>query len=249
MKKYLLCVLLILAIVFFCGCHTFLLATNLKGEGAILPQEYSLDGGTYSLVVTDIQLDNIHAGVITIDENLADAVVLNTQENIARTISITVDEFERKIKIKGNKNYRYQTDNFTLEIGVPIKDARIDNAFALDAKLPSITEFSLKINGSISGDFAFDLLDSLDFQVDGAASLSFSGQCGNCSAVLNGASEVDGSALATLDAKITINGTGDYIVNVRDTLEANINGAGNIKYMGNPAITECINGLGTITQK
>lgn len=160
-----------------------------------------------------------------------------------------MDEFERKIKIKGNKNYRYQTDKFTLEIGVPIKDARIDNAFALDAKLPSITEFSLKINGSISGDFAFDLLDSLDFQVDGAASLSFSGQCGNCSAVLNGASEVDGSALATLDAKITINGTGDYIVNVRDTLEANINGAGNIKYMGNPAITECINGLGTITQK
>ena len=101
MKKYLLCVLLTLAIVFFCGCHTFLLATNLKGEGAILPQVYSLDGGTYSLVVTDIQLDNIHAGVITIDENLADAVVLNTQENIAPQYLLQWTNLKERLKAQG----------------------------------------------------------------------------------------------------------------------------------------------------
>lgn len=249
MRKYLSFTLLLVALLLLSGCQAILPGSELHGKGSVVTRDYPLAAGSYSLVVTDIQLDDPLAGIITIDEDLADVVTLATQENIADTITIAIDESAGKIRVKGDKKYRYKTDSFTITIGVPVVDARVDNAFVLDAKLPSVTDFALKINGAVSGDFAFGLLDRLDFQIDGAGSLRFSGQCDDCTATLNGASDVDGASLTTRRAKITINGTGDYIVNATDTLEATINGAGSITYLGNPAVTQSINGLGEIKPK
>ena len=55
--------------------------------------------------------------------------------------------------------------------------------------------------------------------------------------------------LAGKTAVVNTNGSGRTTVQVSDTLNASINGSGDVIYIGNPTITQNYNGSGRITQK
>ncbi len=243
--------LVLLATVIISGCQVQLPPwKRLTGRGKVITQEHTLSGDSYSLVITDIKFARSYNGVIEIDESLPDKLTLDTQQNIADSITVTVDDEKGIIILKGNKKYSYSTDTFTIRVGVPLRSVRIDGGFTLDMKLPSVTDFSLEINGAISGDLEFGRLDSLAVDINGASSIVMAGECQQCTVVINGASDIDAADLFTRDSAITINGAGSYTANATGTLDAYVNGVGTITYVGEPeVINDRIAGLGTIKQQ
>ena len=66
---------------------------------------------------------------------------------------------------------------------------------------------------------------------------------------LAGAGHIRAGDLQAKDVNFKIEGIGTGVVHATNTLHAQISGAGKIKYLGNPRVTENIDGLGSIKQK
>lgn len=187
---------------------------------------------------------------ITIDESLDDILTLATDQNILDTITIEVDEDAKTITICGDKDLRYKHTSFNLDIGSPVKSVGIEGGFAIDFTVPTVTEFALSVRGAVAGDITFDRLDSFNLDIDGASSLALHGRSANCTAVINGASDIEAYDFITENASITLRGSSSYQAHATKVLTAKIEGVGSITYVGDPAtVNTDIRGLGTITPK
>lgn len=243
-------ILVLLALTLLGGCQVNIPPwRKLTGKGTVVAQDYSLNAEKYTLVIRDIQFASSDTGTLEIDEELPDALTLSTQANVADTITVTVDDSTASIWVQGDKKYRYQTDDFKIQIGVPLEKVEIDGGFTLHLNLPSLTEFFMGINGAVSGSLAFGQLDSFELVINGASSLSMTGQCSQCAVEINGASDIDASGLDCLDASVSINGAASYLVAASRILEAQVNGVGTITYIGSPQITKRVAGLGSVKPK
>jgi hypothetical protein len=63
---------------------------------------------------------------------------------------------------------------------------------------------------------------------------------------LAGAGHIDAGELRARDVNFKIEGVGTGVVHATKTLNAQISGAGKIKYLGNPKVTQNIEGLGSV---
>jgi hypothetical protein len=83
--------------------------------------------------------------------------------------------------------------------------------------------------------------------LSGAGEVTATGAVQSLNARINGAGNMDLSKLSAVDATVYVNGAGELTVNVTGSLEAELNGVGNIRYAGNPQKVEPqINGVGHI---
>jgi hypothetical protein len=112
--------------------------------------------------------------------------------------------------------------------------------------MPMLDEF--KVNGAGKVNLSGVKGEKLELAIDGAANLTAAGNIAKLEADINGAGDMALSGLVATDAELTVNGAGKISAQVTGTLEAVVNGVGNIRYSGNPAhVTTSINGVGSIT--
>lgn len=81
-----------------------------------------------------------------------------------------------------------------------------------------------------------------------AGKITMAGTARNHVATVNGDGEISARDLQSQTATVTINGGGSAIVNVVQTLQAVVNGGGSIDYLGNPQVTQQVNGMGSISR-
>ena len=92
--------------------------------------------------------------------------------------------------------------------------------------------------------------DKLVVESDGSGSIKADGHVGNLKLTINGSGTCDFGDVTSDDATVTINGSGGMIVQPRGNLVAEINGSGDIRYVGEPAhITRTVHGSGSIEKK
>jgi hypothetical protein len=108
---------------------------------------------------------------------------------------------------------------------------------------------SLEVSGA--GSIHVNDLDTsnLEVRVPGAGSIVVDGRVTTQNIDLSGAGSYDGSNLASENATIFSSGAGTATVQVSDDLDVTINGLGSVEYIGNPRVTQDINGLGTVQQR
>jgi hypothetical protein len=112
--------------------------------------------------------------------------------------------------------------------------------------MPVLDEF--EVNGAGKVNLNGVKGEKLELSIDGAANLTASGTITKLEADINGAGDMALAGLIATDAELTVNGAGKIAAQVTGTLEAEVNGVGNIRYSGNPAhVTTSINGVGSIT--
>jgi hypothetical protein len=88
---------------------------------------------------------------------------------------------------------------------------------------------------------------TLTIESQGSGQLSLAGRIDALELDVQGSGDVDAKALAATRARVTVHGSADVDVLVEDSLDAQINGSGDITYRGNPAKVERrINGSGDI---
>jgi hypothetical protein len=108
----------------------------------------------------------------------------------------------------------------------------------------------LSISGS--GDATLHGLSgkSLAVSISGSGDVRADGQVDSVSLDIDGSGDADLSALEARSASVLINGSGDANVYASSTLQAVINGSGDIRYHGNPGqISKRVNGSGEIAQR
>ncbi|MFH2046649.1 MAG: head GIN domain-containing protein [Pseudomonadota bacterium] len=108
----------------------------------------------------------------------------------------------------------------------------------------------------ISASGAVDLLISgvnnngLDVEVDGAVDVKASGKTKNLKLDVSGAGDIKAKELKAENVDVIVNGAGNAVVNVSKKLKAEINGAGDITYYGNPKeVVKDVSGVGDIIKK
>ena len=115
-----------------------------------------------------------------------------------------------------------------------------------------ITSDKLEVNlaGSAS-DIDLDLnVKELITSIAGAGDVKYKGTADTHSIVVKGAGDVSAYNLETNNTNVEIDGAGDARLNVKQNLTGTINGAGDIKYLNEPATKDIkVNGVGTYGMK
>ena len=107
-------------------------------------------------------------------------------------------------------------------------------------------KLEIYLKGAAS-DIDLDLnVNELFSSIEGAGDIKYKGIAGSHVIEIKGAGDVNAYNLVTTSTNITISGVGDAKVNVVQDLKGTINGAGDIKYLSEPATKDIkVNGVGS----
>ncbi len=90
------------------------------------------------------------------------------------------------------------------------------------------------------------LKDPITIAAHGPVDLIATGAVDSADLTLDGPSKLSMKALQTKNMKIRLNGMGDAVVNATDTLTADVNGVGHVRYLGDPHTVANVHGLGSV---
>lgn len=111
------------------------------------------------------------------------------------------------------------------------------------------TAFSTVISGSGAVDVTGLTADSLEVTISGSGQVDVTGTTDQLDVDIPGSGSFDGEEMESASAEVLISGSGAAVVNVSDTLDANVSGSGRIEYLGSPAVSSTISGSGSITPR
>ncbi len=193
----------------------------IEGSGNIITEDRELSG------FTAVSLDGV--GRLEIEQTGSESVSITGDDNILPHITTRVRSGTLVISVAENKTFTnipdlvYQVTVASLE--------------------------SLELNGA--GEIEVTNLDGerLEVTLDGGGSITVSGEVTSQEVDLNGLGIYNAENLISQDVTIQQDGAGSAVVNASDTLDVTINGVGDVEYIGDPTITQEINGLGSIRPK
>jgi hypothetical protein len=195
--------------------------THVTGSGKVVMESREVSG--FSGVIVN------GAGKLYVDRTGAESISITTDDNLAQYIVTQVRGGKLVIEFKQ---------------GVSV-DRVNDLTFRVSAK-----DFnSLEINGGAEADVKSLDTDQLTLVVNGAGAVKAAGRATQLTVTMSGTGAYTGEDLASQRASITNNGLGMAVVRVSDELNAEINGAGSIEYIGNPRVTKSVNGVGVVRQR
>lgn len=94
---------------------------------------------------------------------------------------------------------------------------------------------SSEISGSGSIDLSVTVKNSSSFEVSGSGKTKVSGTANTAKVSISGSGKVLAAELEVTRCDVNITGSGDVEINVKDALDADINGSGTVLYKGNPS--------------
>lgn len=172
-------------------------------------------------------------------------VEVEAQPNIAELIVTEVKDGIWVIKT----SKCYSTDKaFTVHIAVPTIDVV---SIQGSGDVVGIGEFAtneLKVDVQGSGDLRMAAAaTTIRAGVQGSGDITLSGSCTMLYAAVQGSGDIKAGELKTTGAKAKVEGSGDITVQASGTLDANVQGSGDVKYRGKPAhIDSKVQGSGDV---
>lgn len=120
----------------------------------------------------------------------------------------------------------------------------------LEVKVSADNIEKVTVSGAV--DLSISGVDNnkLDIQVDGAGDIKASGKTKSFKVDISGSGDLKAKDLKAENVEVSVNGAGNAVVNASRRLKAEINGAGDITYYGNPKeVIQEISGAGDIIKK
>jgi len=237
MRKFIVIAFAVIGLLALSACDT----STVQGSGTLKTETRNVSG------FSKVSLSG--TGNLVIQQAPVEALTVTAEDNILPLIQTTEDGDTLVIK--------YQ-DNVSVQPTRPI-------VFALTAKsltgvsvsgegtvtMNGINTPSLDIHMSGAGDVTAHSVStaSLNVNISGAANVTIDGQTTQQSITISGAGKYQADKFTSKNATINISGSGSGTVNVQDTLNVTITGEGDVKYIGNPAVTQHITGTGSVTKQ
>jgi Putative auto-transporter adhesin, head GIN domain len=168
-------------------------------------------------------------GNLTIDQNGTESLTVEAEDNLLPYIQTDV---------QGNRLIIGSKDNTSLNPTKPIN-------YRLTVK--DLNSIDLSGAGKITG--ADINTPKLMVNVSGAGDITLTGKADSQDINLSGAGNYHGDNLAGKDVKITTSGAGSAVVQVSDTLDATVSGAGAVRYIGDPQVKQNVSGAGSVSKQ
>lgn len=166
------------------------------------------------------------AGAVDVQLGAADGLEIEADDNVLAHVRAEVVGDRLVLGLQPGTSLR----NVTLRFRV--------TATALD-EVSSDGSADLRVDGLAADAFALHVNGSGDAELAGTATA--------LSIDVEGSGEVDAGALVAQRAAVTVSGSGDVVVHATESLDATIQGSGDIAYRGNPAtVTRDVAGSGDV---
>jgi hypothetical protein len=223
-------------------------ACDINGEGPVLMRD-DLSGET-TTEVRDLlgftQIDMGGSADLLVTEGASFDIEVTTDSALQEYV--TTEVVGNTLRIE--QHYSVIGASPTVSVSVTVPDlTRLDVSGASEATVRSVTAESLDIGISGAGDIdlAADA-QQLTITVSGAGTVTAHGTVESGSITVSGAGGIDGGDMTIADATVSVSGAGSVKVRVRQTLDADVSGAGNLVYYGDPRVTQNVSGAGSISQ-
>ena len=234
MKKYIVAAFIIIAVVAASGC-TWQGAT---GSGNVVNQSQNVSG------FNQVSVDG--SGTLIITQGDKESLTIEAEDNIMQYIKTDVSNNVLNIRITNpvvpTKPIMYY---------LTVKDLN-SISYSGGGKIQSnglnTSSLTININGAGEGTLSNLNVNALKIIISGAGKLSLSGNANNQDISISGAGDYNAGNLTSKIVTINISGAGKGTVKVSNSLNAVVNGAGQISYIGNPQVTKQVNGAGSIKQ-
>lgn len=195
--------------------------TTVHGSGHVKSESRPVSGFT--------QVEFAGVGHLTLAQVGTETLNIQADDNLLPLLTSTVS---------GGVLHLQQAANTTITSATAIN-------YILTVK--SLTGFSL--SGAGDAEIANLSTSAMKVTVSGAGRLLVSGSAESQDVTISGVGSYDGSGFATKTAKVSLSGTGSAVVEVSDTLDAQVSGVGSVEYIGDPKVTQHVTGLGSVHKR
>ena len=253
MKK-IISIMLVLSIILALPSCALFGGKTIDGDKNVLERTYKLEGtGEWTLDVSDITYGGVNSDVmlyVKTGSQYGSALKIATDDNVFSSLTVTIDEVERVIKVEGDEEVKYNPSEFAITLGTDFNKLNIYGGFELDILKETGGELDITVNGAADGDITTERLSTMKLTVNGAADLELTGTCDQLLLEGNGALELDADDYKALNANVKLDGAAKADINVSGELYIETNGTCAVTVEGNPTVKQqAINGLSTIEFK
>jgi hypothetical protein len=228
------------AILFFVRFCTNLISDHeegLMGDGNIIRRNISIEKPFHSVSVNGSMN-------VWIRQGKAPAIQVLADSNLQPHIRFDFEDDRLIIRQKGSLHW---TGNTRVLITVPDLQG-VEVKGAAEIRIPDTLQtesFKLNIEGAAMADLVLKCRN-MTSHISGAGEIQLKGMAEEAETQINGAGKFSAGDCMIKNLDISINGAGYAMTWVTDTLKASVNGAGEIKYRGNPHLIPIISGVGRI---
>jgi hypothetical protein len=192
----------------------------------------------------EVELQGI--GTLQITQGDTESLTIEAESRLLRRIETTVSN--GRLIIRPSRPIRTREQiiyNLTLR-----QLTALDISGAGRAEAAQIAGDRMHFGLGGAGAIAIDSLTAttLDVAVSGNGVCTLAGTADSQTVVLSGASRYDAADLTSNVASVVVQGAARATVRVNSTLDVQISGAGQVDYVGDPAITQQISGVGRLTK-
>jgi hypothetical protein len=233
-KKYILAAIILCFVVAASGC-----TTQQTGSGNLINQTKSVKG------VNDVSVDG--TGTLIIQQGNQESLTIQAEDNIIPHIQSNVNGKTLSLSYDTNTPIPTKTVKFFLTVK-DLSSISISGAGKVESSGFKTKNLIVSINGAGEGNMSGLNINKLTVNLSGAGKMTMAGTTTDQTITISGAGDYQARDLKCQSATITINGAGKGTLNVSNMLKAIINGSGDISYLGNPKVSQQINGAGSVKQ-
>lgn len=184
---------------------------------------------------------------VEIREGASEGVTITGDDNVVPLIETTV--------VNGTLEIRYADRRTEVRPKTPVQivvEAKSVDALTLggSGRMHAASLSARSLNATIggSGEIGIDKLDAeaLNATIGGSGQLTAAGRADRIDATLAGSGRLSAGHLQARDARLTLQGSPDATVRVRDALAVTIAGSGSVTYYGKPKVSQTTMGSGTV---
>lgn len=180
------------------------------------------------------------------------ALKVEAEENLHEYIVTEVNDGQLEISVKRGINLEL-SDNATIKVIVPFKDLEqvslTGSGDIYSSEVIKTENFTTSLTGS--GDIKLPLMvKNAKATVTGSGDIELTGSATDFACKVTGSGDINAFDLKCEHVLATVVGSGDIKVYATEALQANIPGAGDIQYRGNPKKEDFKTiGVGTISKQ
>lgn len=213
--------------------------------------------GSGNIVTEERKVADYHAidltGIGHLDIQQGDKVSLSikTDDNLLQYIESDVRDGVLHIGLnrEGKSKNLNPSDNIYYAATVKNLDDLSVSGFSNVQSIQKINsdQLDIVVNGAVALNLDIDV-KKLNISINGLGKVNLSGTANSVKIDIAGAGSYEGFDLVVKNAEVSIAGSGLVTLNVSDTLDVILAGAGKVDYKGNPKVTSKVSGIGKLNK-
>jgi len=177
-----------------------------------------------------------------------ESLTLDGDEAALAELETVVEDGSLKIRIRNSVLFsRTDMSHVVARVSAKAIDA-ISSSGSGDIHASSLGTRGLAVSIAGSGNILIDSLEAtrLHVSIAGSGDLRVAGKADVVNTSIAGSGDMKAARLASRDSSVSIAGSGDAVLWVRDSLDVSVMGSGDVRYFGDPSVHQSVLGSGSI---